>query len=186
MKGVWILLLLLTACTTQRTLQETATIQEEISHLASLSAKEKLTVNDLQKLKALLADDAEHELEEIELMIEFGEYEHAGHALGFLADYVASGKHVLCPAHGVAHYYVFMRHGAAESAEHALEHTDEELDLWTKRAKEYNQRYPTGQDIDALRQRIEQHLANIAAGQHEATDEEIRFLATTASICVPR
>jgi outer membrane murein-binding lipoprotein Lpp len=179
--------LLLAGCAHgQYSQQEKDTITAEVGRLAQLAANHEIKEGDLGTLKQLLASDAgaQDHLEELELMVQYQEFEHAGHALSFLGDYASTSEHVLCPGHELAHYYVFMRHGAEHEAEHALDETQEQLPEWIPKAKAYAQEYPGGYDVDALAGAIQAHLDRIEQGDTAATDEEIRFLANDASVCV--
>jgi hypothetical protein len=187
MKGTLLILLFLIACTPTFTMQEKEQIQSELSRLAALSSEERLAVADLGQIKTLLAKDekAIHEFEEVELMIGYGEYEHAGHTIGFVSDYIETGQNIICPGHELAHYYLFKRYQNEDMAEHSLHHGQEDFENWVTKATAYEAQYPGVESVDAIAKTIQQHFDRIASGNMTATDEEIRYLATTASICVP-
>lgn len=160
-------------------------VSKEMARLASLSSEERISVDDLAGLRDMLKGDssAEHELEEVEKLIQYGEYRHATHTLAFLDSYVETGKETICPGHELAHYYVWKKHGEDEMAEEALDEAKEQMDEWQDKARFYYERYPGEFTFDYILERINSHLGSIEAGNTATTDEEITFLAEK-SVCV--
>lgn len=168
-----------------RTVVGNPAIMSEIARLASLSNSEQITVSDVDSLKSMIAGDAaaEHEVEELELLVRHNEYVHAGHTLAFLGAYIVNGKEVLCPGHLVAHYYVFYRNGELHQAEHALEDAKSQIGEWSPIAREFNERFPGGYSFEYLSDYVTSHIEAIETGNNTASDEEINFLAEK-TICV--
>lgn len=160
-------------------------VSKEMARLASLSSEERISVDDLAGLRSMLKGDSssEHELEEVEKLIQYGEYRHATHTLAFLDSYVETGKETICPGHELAHYYVWKKHGEDEMAEEALDEAKEQMDEWQDKARSYYERYPGEFTFDYILERINGHLDSIEANNTATTDEEITFLAEK-SVCV--
>ncbi len=177
----------LVACATTVAPQQKDAAKAEIGRLSSLAQDKNITEGDLATLDGMLAGDkvAQDELGELAIMVRYKEYEHAGHTLSFIADYLDTGEELVCPPHALAHYYVFARHGEEDAAADALAEAKEGLPGWIPKAKEYDKEYPTGQDIDAIAQEVRGRIDAIEAGNTTASDDDIARLATTESICVP-
>lgn len=160
-------------------------VSKEMARLASLSSEERISVGDLAGLRVMLKGDssAEHELREVEKLIQYGEYRHATHTLAFLDSYVETGKETICPGHELAHYYVWKKHGENEMAEDALDEAKEQMDKWQDKARSYYERYPGEFTFDYILERINGHLDSIEAGNTATTEDEITFLAEK-SVCV--
>lgn len=160
-------------------------ILKELSRLAAMNAEGGITESDLAQLREMVKDDhaAEHEVEEIGKLVSYGESQHATHVFAFLASYIETGRESVCPGHALAHYYIFARHGDMESAEHGLEDAKLQMDEWKVKAREFNERFPGEFPFDYVLDKVEGHLASIEAGNSQATDEEIEFLAEK-TICV--
>jgi len=161
-------------------------ILKEINRILQLNNQESIKVEDFETLETMLEgnEDTEHELEELQILVKYKEYKHAGHGLSFLDGFIRTGKELMCPAHELAHYYVFKRHNEEESAEHALEEAEEQMPEWTPLAREYDKKYPSGLNFDELVETLNEHLESIEKGDTTATEEEINFLANEASICI--
>jgi hypothetical protein len=161
------------------------TLVDEITRLTLAYVQRALGAEELKNLKSLLSSDksAAHEFEELEVLIRYNETVHALHAWAFLADYVSTGKELLCPGHQLAHYYLFTRYNETELAEHALEEAKEQLPEWIPKARVYNEMYPTVRDFNETIRLATLHIASIESGNTTATDYEISLLAHTA-ICV--
>lgn len=160
-------------------------VSKEMARLASLSSEEKISTDDLSGLAAMLKGDstAEHELEEVEKLVQYGEYRHATHTLAFLDSYIETGKETICPGHELAHYYVWSKHGENNLARDALEEAEEQMDEWKEKARPYYEKYPGEVTFDEIVDRINSHLDSIEGGSSTTTDEEITFLAEK-SVCV--
>lgn len=160
-------------------------ISKEMARLAVLSSEEKISTDDLSGLREMLKGDssAEHELEEVGKLIQYGEYRHATHTLAFLDSYVETGKETICPGHELAHYYVWKKHGEDDMADEALEEAKEQMDEWQEKAKLYYERYPGEFTFDYILGKIRGHLDSIEGGNTATTKEEITFLAEK-SVCV--
>lgn len=161
-------------------------ILNEISRLSKLAASNAITEKEIESLETMIEsdEDAKDELHEIETFVKHKEYIHAVHGLSFLDAYVRTGKHLLCPSHALAHYYVFGRNGEQELAEEALEEAKEQLPEWKPLAKEYDEKYPGQVRFDVILKTIETHLKSIESDKTSATDKEINFLANEGSLCV--
>jgi len=157
----------------------------EVSRLAALNAAGQIQASDLAQLKAMVEGDhaAEHEVEEIEKLVSYGEGEHAGHTFAFLASYLETGKESSCPGHALAHYYVFSRHGESEVAEHALEDAKLQMEEWEHKAREFNEKFPGEFEFDYISDKVKSHMLAIEAGATQTTEEELSFLAEK-TICV--
>ena len=174
--------LLLAGCKTTTDTNDNQEVLDEITRLISLTSLEKPA--DFEKLEGMLEDDhAKDELHEIEAMVKYKEYLHATHGLNFMASFIKSGKETLCPAHALAHYYVFMKHGEDDLAEEGLEEAKNQVEEWVPAAKEFNEKYPSGQSVGELSQRINSYLESIDKGNSTITDDEINALANNG-ICV--
>lgn len=160
-------------------------VSKEMARLASLSSEEKISTEDLTGLAVMLKGDsnAEHELEEVEKLIKYGEYRHATHTLAFLDSYIETGRETICPGHELAHYYVWNKHGEDDLAGEALEEAEEQMDEWKEKARPYYEKYPGEVTFDEIVDRINGHLDSIDGGSTITTDEEITFLAEK-SVCV--
>lgn len=160
-------------------------VLEELERVGALAQEGTLTVGELAMLDALTSvdHDAEHGMSELHLMVQYQEWEHAGHAIGFLSAYVQTGEEALCPGHDLAHYYVLSRHGETDEAMHALEHAEDHLRLWERKAKAYTELYPAPRTVEEISSIIDAHLTRISSGDSTATEEEVRFLATE-TLCV--
>ncbi len=159
---------------------------DETSRLASLIGQQTATPADFNNLAAMLSDN-EHaldELGEIVTLVKYGEYEHVSHAIAFFDGYLRTGSELLCPAHALSHYYVFKKHGEDDLAEEALEEAEEQMPEWIPKAREYDQKYPSGQNFEEVVRRISADIENIESGNTTASDDEISFLTDEASICV--
>jgi hypothetical protein len=142
-------------------------------------------VEDLSGIKSRLSGDPAlgHELEELEAMVRYGEMQHAVHTIGFIDGFLKTGEQISCPEHELSHYYVFMKHGEAGLAEHALEHAKEQIPGWEPKAREFDERYPSGMPFDDRLADIESRISSIESGGPLASDEEALALADRA-ICV--
>jgi hypothetical protein len=180
-------LLFLVGCTQHYTIAGNQTIAAEVARLGSMTAAETAQENDFDGLLIMVEGDhqAEHDVTHAVKMVQYGEYTHASHALGFLGAYIESGKEVLCPGHDIAHYYVFHKHGDDHEMEHSLEAAGESIGAWTPLAQAYSEQYPGAESFAAVNGRIQDHLARIRQGNREATDAEIELLAT-GSLCVEK
>jgi hypothetical protein len=161
-------------------------ILNELTAVSQLVNKKIATPDDFEKLEGMVAvdEDAEHEVEEIATLVKYKEYTHAGHGIGFLDGYIRTGKELLCPSHALVHYYVFEKHGEDELANHAMEEIEESFDEWVPLAREYDEKYPGGQDFDDIVKVIKGHIESIEKGDKTATDAELDFLLKEAGICV--
>jgi hypothetical protein len=195
---------LLSACSSQNAQPETVPAQtadtaadqpvvdakeaalQQISLLSSKAYAQTLTIDDFSSLESLLSgnDEAEHEVEEIKLLISYKEFMHAAHGLAFLDGSVRTGKHALCPAHALAHFYVFAKHGEDEIADEAFEEAEHQLERWRPLAKEYDEKFPGTVSYEDINARITSHMESIEEGERSATEEEIDFLANEGSLCV--
>jgi hypothetical protein len=162
-----------------------ATLQE-ISRLSLLASKETITESDLAALESMTAqnEEASDEVGEIKTLVSYKEYMHVSHSLAFLDGQIRTGKHSLCPAHALAHYYVFKKHGEDEMANEALEEAEEQLPRWKVVAKEFDEEYPGQVSYDTILASIEEHMGSIEQGETTATKDEISFLANEGSLCV--
>ena len=162
-----------------------AQTEAEIVRIATLASEKSLSTEDLVTLRSMVEGNeaVEHEFEELETLVKYGEYEHAAHTIAFLDSTLKSGKHSLCPEHLVAHYYVFSKHGEADLAMDSLEDAKSQIHEWEGPAREFNERYPSGRSFDEIMENLERHIAAIESGDASATDEEVLELANRA-ICI--
>ncbi len=159
-------------------------IMQEISRLTIATGKKQASPADFSNLEAMLKGNAGaiDELNEIRIMVEDKEFEHAMHGLGFLGAKV-QGKEVLCPGHALGHYYVFTKHQHTEIAQHSLEEAKDSLAEWEPKAKEYLEQYPGPKTFEEVNSMIRKYLSQIETGNSRATDEEIMELSTS-SVCI--
>lgn len=158
---------------------------DEVARLASLTASSSITEDDLTTLNQMLAGDdgAAGNLEELNMMVRYGEYEHAGHSLGFIDGYLRTGESVLCPEHELAHYYVFKKHGEDELADEALDETKESIEEWEPKARAFDEKYPSGKSVDERIADMDSKIESIESGGDLISDQEAFELADRA-ICV--
>ncbi len=190
--SAFLLILLITACSrpapvpvvqTQGVIGNQAVLAEA-SRVAALVDKKQAKPEDLDRLAELVKDDesASDEMHEITTMVKYGEFVHAGHGLGFIFNYLRTGKEAICPAHELSHYYVFMKHNETEMAKDALKGAQEKLDAWIPKAREYDATYhPTPSFNDTL-ERFTADMAAITAGNSNASNDEVMFLSD--ALCV--
>ena len=186
--GCFICLIFLTGCSVKSELtdEQKAEIQTEITRLSGLTARSEVVPSDFESLNKLIESDsiAKEEVEEIVTLVEYDEFKHVGHGLSFLSTYINVGKETICPPHELAHYYVFMKHGEKEKADHAHHEAEEQFDEWNVKAREYNEKYPAVEDFDTVANIVQKHLEDIESGDDSATPEEIDYLTGEGSICV--
>ena len=89
---------------------------------------------------------------------------------------------LLCPAHELAHYYVFSRNDETELAEEAFEEVEDQLHEWEEKAEEYLNNYPGRDSYEVIDEKIKEHIERIESGQKTVTEAEINYLAN--AICV--
>ncbi len=191
------IVLLLSACTatvikdsapgnTVQTDPATQGALQEVGRLAILASEEKLTESDFATLETMIADDehAMHELGEIKTLVKYSEFEHAGHGLSFLDAHLRSPNEVLCPGHALLHYYVFSRHGETELAEDSLEEASTQMPEWIAPAREYNEKYPNGENFDDITNFLNSHIQSAQDGNDSLDEEEMEYLEGKASICI--
>jgi hypothetical protein len=188
--ALFALALLLIACTasgedvsTKRVVGDVAT-RGELARLGVLIDQRSATTTDFATLEGLVAgdEDATTEVGEIKALVMYGEYTHAGHGIGFLDSYLATGNELLCPGHALAHYYVFSRHNDEHRAEHALEEAEEQFDEWKEKGAEYDAQFPGAQPFDVVAATVEKYLDAAREGATDAPEEDITMLAT--ALCV--
>ncbi len=150
----------------------------ELLRLQETIQQNKTTAQDLTILKILLKNDshASGELQELTVMVNYGEYQHADHSIGLLLNYLSTGKDLLCPGHALSHYYIYLKHGEKELASHALEEAKEQLPHWIEQAKNYTITIPE-ENFDSTFKLIQKRLAAIDAGNPTATDKDIAALS---------
>lgn len=160
-------------------------VLQEIARVSALTADNKTTVADLSTLGDMLKSDdgASDEFNELTVMVKYGEYYHATHALGFLGSYVQTGKETLCPGHELSHFYVFMRHNETDLANDALQTAKDTLAEWAPKAMAFNDEFPSGHSFGDIQANIQYHLDQIAAGNVTSSDSDTNFLSDE-SICV--
>lgn len=144
---------------------------DEVQRLAALADHEAITEADFGTLEDLLEnnDAALDELNEVKVLIKYQEYEHASHALGFLALFLANGQKPKCPGHSLLHYYIYEKHGETELAQEQLEETETNL--------------PAIKAYADVMQRIQQDIDAIHAGTTQASDAELAYLNNHGSVC---
>ena len=142
----------------------------EINRLLLPLASKTITESDFTKLKTLAKSDsyATDELEELTVLTKYKEYSHVGHGLGFLYEYIKTGKEQICPGHNLAHYYVFTKHGENELAQNNL--------------NEARQNIPDFGPSAYYKMLFENTLASINAGNTTATNDQISELADAPCI----
>ena len=160
-------------------------VSKEMARLASLSAEERISADDLEGLRNMLKGNsvAEDEIGEVEKLVKYGEYRHATHTLAFLDSYLETGKETVCPGHELAHYYVWKRHGEDDLAQESLKDAKGQMDEWQEKARQYYEKYPGEFTFDYIVDKIKGDIASIDGGNTTATDDEITFLAEK-SVCV--
>ncbi len=158
----------------------------EISRLTSLAGKDSIKVEDLSKLEGMIKDDgkAMDEFNEIKTMVKYKEFEHAAHGLSFLDGYLRTGKKVICPGHELSHYYIFKKHGEGDMANDSLNAAKDEMSQWIPKARNYNNKYPSGENFDIIVKVLNDHIKDIESGKTTITNEEMDYLDNKASICV--
>lgn len=160
-------------------------VESEMVRLVGLAGSSGIQPSDLSQLRSLLSGNGglEHEMEELEALVKYGEQQHAAHTIAFMDAYLKTGKQISCPEHELAHFYVFAKHGESELAEHALLAAEEELDFWEPAAREFDEKYPSGISFDDRLADIRERMAAIRSGSSSVSDEESLDLANRA-ICV--
>lgn len=150
----------------------------KLMHLQETIEQNKTTPNDLTALKSLLKNDshASDEFQQLEVMLHYGEYQHADHSIGLLLNYISTGKDLLCPGHALSHYYIYLKHGEKELALKALSEAREQLPHWIEQAKNYTIAMPE-ENFDSTLKLIQKRLAAIDAGNPTATDKDIAALS---------
>ena len=114
----------------------------------------------------------------------YHEYDHVGHSLGFLQDYLANGQRPLCPDHELAHYFVFMKHGEVERAEEAFGTAQNEYRFWQANIKADPATNTDQQLIDQAQAYYQRYSAAIANDQTNISESELRFLTFLGNVCV--
>ncbi len=178
----------ISACTNQNNDSEInakKTIIDEINRLNSLNSNESIKTGDFLKLEGLLSKDenALDEINEIKVMVKYEEYYHVYHGLGFLTDYIKSGKKTLCPGHSLSHYYVFIRHNETDLANDNFKEAKDVFQKWIPLAKAYAANNKI-LNFDNSVLRIQNDINNIYSGNITGSDEEIEWLSSDGSICV--
>jgi hypothetical protein len=165
-----VFLVFLTGCSSNKK------IVEEITTLNHLNSIGQLYPDNFTRLEHMLAYDpmAIAELNEIKALSADHEYYHVFHGLSSLQEYIETGKTDLCPAHELAHYYVFMRHNQTYVN---LEEVQGNFDRWVLLAQQSNV-------SNSIIERIQHHLDQINSGNTSASDDEIDWLATDGNICM--
>jgi len=93
-----------------------AKVLEEIDRLGSLHytkyVYDNLTEDDLTPLQMMVAKDSQaHSLvDEAMWLRDNGEYEHVGHSLYYLQEYVKSGENDICIPHELQHIKIYLKH----------------------------------------------------------------------------
>ena len=153
------------------------TVTNELLRVGDLIEKEKVTSQDFSRLENLLKSDkhAEDELQEVEIMVGYGEYKHAGHGIGLLLYYMATKTDLLCPGHALSHYYIYLKHGDKSRAGSSFAEAKEQLPAWIQYAKEYRIHYQ--ENFNATLENMTKSISKIDAGITSATDEEINSLS---------
>jgi len=154
-------------------------IISEINHLLIPLESKTLTENDFSKLKEMVKSDsiASDEVNELILLAKYKEYSHIGHGLGFLYDYIKTGKKPICPGHSLSHYYVFFSHGEIETANSNLEEAKTNFPIWNSKMISYNETFRSEQNYTMYSNLINSSLGKIKNGNNNASDVEISNLA---------
>ncbi len=158
-------------------------ILSEILRLDAL--KENITVADVGTLQTVLSSDAyaSDEMNQIQTMVKYHEYEHVGHSLGILGVYVSSGKHLLCPGHALSHYYIFMKHGEADLANGALIEAKTTFPIWLPKTREAERNTLSAQEFDTAASQMQTYFDNIEAGNTTfPSDEGLKRLSDAPCI----
>ena len=147
-------------------------ILNEIDKLLLPVYNQNVTESSFLKLQKLTEGDAyaSDEVSEIIVLANEKEYSHIGHSLGFLYEYVQTGKIPICPGHSLSHYYVFSKHGETDLAIGNLESAKENFGAWKSGVKKDSNYDANFNLIDSLFKRVE-------SGNLTASDGEIDVLA---------
>ncbi len=147
-------------------------ILSEIDKLLLPLSTQNITESDFNKLKDLTKNDgyASSEVNELIILTKYKEYSHIGHGLGFLYEYIKTGKQPICPGHNLAHYYIFKRHDEINLAEENL-----------KEAKEYIETLPVDYD-QSYKTLFEKTIQNIDSRNNTTSDDKISNLSEAPCI----
>jgi len=151
----------------------------EINHLLIPTESKTITENDFSKLKGMVKSDsiASDEINELILLAKYKEYSHIGHGLGFLYDYIKTGKKPICPGHSLSHYYVFFGHLEIETAKSNLAEAKSNFPIWDSKMISYNETFRSEQNYTFYSSLINSSLSRIETGNNNASDLEISNLA---------
>jgi len=147
-------------------------ILNEIDGLLLPVYHQNVAESSFSKLQKLTEGDAyaSGEVSEIIALANEKEYSHIGHGLGFLHEYVQTGKISICPGHLLSHYYIFLKHGENNLAIENLESAKENFDIWKSGVKKDS-------DYGINLNLIDSSLKRIEAGNSTASEDEIDAFA---------
>ena len=153
-------------------------VLNEINHLLLPVSYQNITEEDFDHLKELVKDNevAAEELKELTTLAKYKEYNHIGHGLGFLYQYVKTGQEPACPGHLLSHYYVFTKHSESELAEENLEEAKEQIPEWQEKMKSKNSTYLEETNYTQYKELFQLTIENINFNRN-ITEEEIAILS---------
>ncbi|PIN89152.1 hypothetical protein COU57_06510 [Candidatus Pacearchaeota archaeon CG10_big_fil_rev_8_21_14_0_10_32_14] len=152
---------------------------DEINNLLGPLEAQNISQNDFLVLKDLVKDDkhASGEIIELIALSDYKEYSHVGHGIGFLYEYLKTGKERNCPGHSLSHYYVYMKHGNYDLASDNLREAKNSVSKWEKLEETHNSTYLNEQDYFAYKKVVEESIKNINKGNSTVSNDFISYIA---------
>ena len=123
-----------------------------------------LQTEDLAEIEHLVKDDrvAKEYIDELQLLVDQGEKEHVVHSLGFLRDYVETGKEMPCLPHELWHISLFIELHQMSFVEQKIPALRKEYPLWEqsvdRKRLQYPQYYTT---LDTLKAQIQNSIGRL-------------------------
>ena len=116
-------------------------------------------------------------------MLDHNETEHIAHTLGFLGEYLATGKESPCTPHELWHATLYIKHGDSEGAEHAIEDALASYPLWVAEAEAKREKFPQFYThFDAQKEEAAYLIGQLRKGDY--TDEAVGRVEALGEIAV--
>jgi len=188
---IFVALLVLAGCSlTEQEIINNPRILAQLEPIITLSLMDgqgmvPLKRSDLDALNRSVASDPEasHSLEGLYWMLDHNETEHIAHTLGFLEEYLATGKESPCTPHELWHATLYIKHGDSEGAEHAIEDALASYPLWVAEAEAKREKFPQFYThFDAQKEEAAYLIGQLRKGNY--TDEAVGRIEALGEIAV--
>ena len=146
----------------------------EVLNLSEMSQDNKTTVEMLENFSQKVQGDpfAEDLINEAIWLARFGENEHIGHSLSWLALYIKDGTKLACPGHEIEHVELFVKHNNFDLLNDTVSGLEESYPQWKQDAYARQAKYPAFyRNLDNITSTIDQAMAKIRSGNYNVSEE---------------